>query len=156
MTTKGQKNLVLTFDDLPLHEAVRRLFEEPGFVRSEALLIEDEGREWVLQKVISYLPREYVGRFRFEKILLAVNQFRKLNRVHRQKRLIILEHARKMTLAECFYKGKVGSECSIEVDLDRVKPGSRGGEYSVSNTVLACSRHNRMRGCAEVVKYWEQ
>jgi hypothetical protein len=81
---------------------------------------------------------------------------RKLNQAHLKKRLIILEHARKMTRAECFYKGKVGTGCSDEVDLDRVKPGKRGGEYTMGNTVLACSKHNRQRGCKEVVEYWKQ
>lgn len=46
-----RKRLVITFDDLPLCEAVRKLFDDPEFVRSEALLIVSEGREWVLQKV---------------------------------------------------------------------------------------------------------
>ena len=151
-----RQKLVITFEDLPLCEAVRKLFDDPGFVRSEALLIVSEGREWVLQKVISYLPPACIGKYRFEKILLAVNQFRKLNQDHLKKRKIILEHARKMTAAECFYRGKVPTECSNEVDLDRVKPGKRGGEYTVGNTVLACSRHNRQRGCKEVADYWNQ
>ena len=151
-----RQKLTITFDALPLQEAVRKLFEDPEFVRSESLLIEGQGREWVLQKVIANLSKECVGKYRFEKILLSVNQFRKLNREHLKKRLIILEHARKMTTPECFYKGKVGTECSSEVDLDRVKPGRRGGEYTVQNTVLSCSRHNRQRGCKEVVEYWKQ
>jgi len=89
-------------------------------------------------------------------MLLAVNQFRKLNQDHLKKRLIILEHTRKMTDAECFYRGKVPTECSDEVDLDRVKPGEGGGAYTVDNTVLACSRHNRQRGSKEVADYWNQ
>ena len=128
--------LILTFDDLPLQEAIRLLFEDSDFVRSEALLITDTGREWVLQKVISNLPKELVGRYRIEHILLSVNQFRKLNKEHVQKRLIILEHARSMKNAGCFYAGRVTTACSTEVDLDRIKPGKRGGEYSVDNTVL--------------------
>lgn len=156
MRKAARTKLVVTFDDLPLHESVRQLFDDPEFVRTESLLIEDAGREWVIQKVISYLPRDHIGHYRFERILLAVNQFRKLNQEHRKKRLIILEHTRKMTRAECFYKGKVGTECSNEVDLDRVMPGKRGGEYTLRNTVLACSRHNRQRGCKEVAEYWKQ
>lgn len=65
---------LLTFDDLPLQEAVRVLFEDPEFVKSEALLNADEGREWILQKVIANLPREYVGQYRFETILLAATR----------------------------------------------------------------------------------
>ena len=151
-----RQRLIITFDDLPLQEAILKLFEDPEFVRTESLLIEEQGREWVLQKVIANLPTEYVGKYRFERILLSVNQFRKLSQEHLRKRLIILEHARKMTVPECFYKGKVGSECSSDVDLDRVKPGKRGGKYTVHNTVLSCARHNRQRGCKEVVEYWKQ
>ena len=44
-----RQRLVITFDDLPLQEAVRKLFEDPEFVRTESLLIEQAGREWVLQ-----------------------------------------------------------------------------------------------------------
>jgi len=29
-------------------------------------------------------------------------------------------------------------------------------EDTADNTVLSCSRHNRQRGCKEVVKYWTQ
>jgi hypothetical protein len=156
MSKMRRQKLVITFDDLPLQEAIRKLFEDPEFVRTESLLIEERGREWVLQKVIANLPQECIGKYRFERILLCVNQFRKLNQEHLRKRLIILDHARKMTAAECFYRGKVGTDCSDEVDLDRVKPGKRGGEYTVENTVLSCSRHNRERGCKEVVEYWRQ
>ena len=100
------KNLVLTFDALPVQEAIKTLFEDPEFVRSESLLITDVGREWVLQKVIGNLPKPLIGHFRFEHILLSVNQFRKLNKDHVQKRLIILEHARNMRNPRCFYEGK--------------------------------------------------
>ncbi len=156
MDRSPRKKLLITFDDLPLLEAVRKLYDEPGFVRTEAMLIEDEGREWVLQQVIAHLPTHCIGRYRFERILLSVNQFRKLNQEHRRKRLIILEHAKNMIEHQCFYSGKVQTDCTNEVDLDRVKPGKRGGEYSVENTVLSCSRHNRSRGCTEVVRFWEQ
>lgn len=150
------KKLILTFDDLPLQEAIKKLFEDPEFVRSESLLITDSGREWILQKVISSLPQNLIGHFRFEHILLSVNQFRKMSKDSVQKRLIVLDHARNMKKPKCFYQGKVSTPCSIEIDLDRVKPGKRGGKYSTSNTVLSCSKHNRQRGCKEVEEYWKQ
>ncbi|QDU59328.1 hypothetical protein Pan216_01560 [Planctomycetes bacterium Pan216] len=102
------------------------------------------------------LPTDRIGQYRFEHILLSVNQFRKLNAEHRQKRLIILDHASKARSPQCFYKGKVAGECTCEVDLDRIMPGKRGGVYTIDNTVLSCSRHNRERGCKEVVTYWNQ
>lgn len=156
MSAHKPQKLQLTFDELPLQEAVRKIFEIPDFVRSETLLITDTGREWILQNVISRLPSSLIGYYRFEHILLSVNHFRKLSKDSLQKRLIVLEHARNMNVACCFYEGKVSTECSCEVDLDRVKPGKRGGKYSVENTVLSCSKHNRQRGCKEVALYWEQ
>lgn len=156
MKDSFSRKLILTFDDLPLQSAILDLFADPDFVKSEALLITDAGREWVLQKVISNLPKALIGKFRFEHILLSVNQFRKLNQDHMQKRLIIIEHARNMRVPSCFYAGKLATKCSSEVDLDRVRPGKRGGKYSIENTVLSCSYHNRSRGCTEVVDYWNQ
>jgi len=156
MPSHDQARLLVTFADLPLQEAIRKLFLDPDFVRSEALLISDRGREWILQKIIANLPHDLVGAYRFEHILLSVNQFRKLNKEHLAKRLLILDHARKMQKAECFYRGKLTTDCSIEVDLDRVKPGARGGQYALGNTVLSCSRHNRSRGSKEVELFWKQ
>lgn len=150
------EKLRLTFDDLPLAEAIRQLFESENYIKSEATLISDAGREWTLQKVISLLPHELAGKYRFERILLLANQFRKLNKEHAEKRRIILDHARGMTKPQCFYFGKLGTPCSDEVDLDRIKPGVRGGLYAIENTVLSCSRHNRSRGCTEVEKFWNQ
>lgn len=40
----SRKKLIVTFDDLPLQEAIRKLFDDPEFVRTESLLIEEEGR----------------------------------------------------------------------------------------------------------------
>lgn len=150
------KQLVLTFADLPLQEAIKNLFDDPDFIRTESLLITDVGREWVLQKVIADLPKALIGFFRFEHILLSVNQFRKLSKDHVQKRLIILSLARNMKTPVCFYAGRDSVLCSNEVDLDRVRPGKRGGLYSVENTVLSCSRHNRKRGARQVSGFLDQ
>lgn len=155
MQTPRTTKLLITFDDLPLLEAIRQLFDNPGFIRSEATLISDAGREWTLQNLISFLPHDMVGAYRFEHMLLLVNQFRKLNKDHKHKRLIILDHAKKMKKPQCFYADKLTTPCSQEIDLDRIKPGKRGGEYTVENTVLSCSKHNRSRGSLDE-KFWQQ
>lgn len=146
----------ITFDDLPLLEAIRQLFDDPTYVRSELALITDSGREEILQRVISLLDHSLVGKYRFEHILLCVNQFRKLGKKSREKRLIVLDHAKKMKEPHCFYQGKVATPCSDEIDLDRVKPGKREGEYTLENTVLSCSKHNRSKGCKAVEEFWKQ
>lgn len=45
---------------------------------------------------------------------------------------------------KCFY-AMLGN-CSEDVHLDRILPGSRGGQYTLANCVLSCGRHNTMRG----------
>ena len=150
------EKLRITFDDLPLIEAIRQLFVSENYIKSEATLISDAGREWTLQKVISLLPHELAGKYSFERILLLVNQFRKLGKEHADKRKLILDHAKNMTKAQCFYFGKLSTPCSDEIDLDRIKPGKRGGFYTLANTVLSCSKHNRSRGCTEVEQFWRQ
>jgi hypothetical protein len=48
--------------------------------------------------------------------------------------------------SHCFYDNRGVGECSVEVDLDRIVPESRGGRYSIENCLIACSKHNRSRG----------
>lgn len=156
MPPPRQMRRSITFDDLPLQQAIAGLFDEQDFVRSEVLLISEAGREWILQQVISKLPHEMIGKYRFERILLSVNQFRKMDKQGLAKRKIVIEHASKVQKAECFYRGKLATECTEEVDLDRIKPGKRAGEYTTENTVLSCSRHNRSRGSKEVEEFWKQ
>ena len=47
---------------------------------------------------------------------------------------------------QCFYAGRVDSECNNEVEVDRIVPGTRGGMYIPGNCMLACGRHNSSRG----------
>ena len=53
----------------------------------------------------------------------------------------------------CFFGARGLGECSDDIDLDRIIPGSRGGEYTVENCFLACSRHNRQRGDRSIEAY---
>jgi len=153
---RSRKRSQITFEVLPLWEAVHQLNQNPKFVNSDRILIENESREWVLQAIISHLPKNCINKFTFDEMLMVVTKYRKLGEECRAKRLIILEHARGMVTPRCFYAGKVSSPCTNEVDLDRIKPGKRGGKYTIDNTQLSCSGHNRARGCKEVVKYWSQ
>lgn len=58
---------------------------------------------------------------------------------------IIASLASGTKLPRCFYEKRGLGECSDDVDLDRILPGSQGGKYTVANCVLSCSRHNRQR-----------
>lgn len=56
----------------------------------------------------------------------------------------------------CFYYGRGLGHCSEDVDLDRIKPETQGGVYSLANCVLTCSHHNRQRGDRDFAKYINQ
>lgn len=45
----------------------------------------------------------------------------------------------------CFYANRGLGDCSDEVELDRILPGSRGGRYTLENCIIACSFHNQSR-----------
>lgn len=53
----------------------------------------------------------------------------------------------------CFYEGRGLGQCSTDVSLDRIIPGSQGGEYSFQNCVLSCSFHNSQRGDQDFSQY---
>jgi hypothetical protein len=55
--------------------------------------------------------------------------------------------------ARCFYRDRGKGACSEECDLDRIIPGSRGGEYKLENCHIACSKHNRERGDKTIEEY---
>jgi hypothetical protein len=59
------------------------------------------------------------------------------------ERLVLVARAHGRT---CFYRDRDKGPCSPEVTVDRLRPGVRGGEYTVANCVVACSRHNSQRG----------
>jgi hypothetical protein len=54
---------------------------------------------------------------------------------------VSLEHKRR----SCMYAGRGKGPCSDDIQLERIIPGSRGGEYTVENCDLACGKHNRER-----------
>ncbi len=48
--------------------------------------------------------------------------------------------------ALCFWKDRGRGKCGGQVSVDRLVPGARGGQYELENCVIACQRHNSMRG----------
>ncbi len=53
----------------------------------------------------------------------------------------------------CFYAPRNVGPCSQDVSLDRLVPGSRGGEYTVANSVIACAKHNSSRSNQPIEEY---
>ena len=77
----------------------------------------------------------------------AWRQFRKTPTSYDdKKKLDIIVELCERNGPTCFYSDRGLGDCSDDVHLDRIRPGSRGGEYTIANCVLSCGRHNTMRG----------
>lgn len=84
-----------------------------------------------------------------QQILILIDvwiAFRKSSNVNGKKKLALLVEVARLHGRKCFYANRGLGECSDEIDLERLIPETRGGQYTVENCVLSCSRHNRMRG----------
>jgi len=85
-----------------------------------------------------------------QRLIDAWIAFRKSPNVNGKKKAALVVEVARLHGPVCFYAGRGLGECSDEIDLDRLIPGSRGGEYTIENCILSCSRHNRMRGDASL------
>jgi len=139
----------MTFDDIPLLEAIydlRREMEDDGECPGSDSWTSDE------EKRVE-LTRRLLG-----KLILNVNQrmidawigFRKASDADGRKKSELIVEVARAHGSRCFYADRGLGECSNDVDLDRIVPGSRGGKYSVENCIISCGRHNRSRGDANI------
>jgi len=118
--------------------------EQPG---AEHWIKTEEGQLNLCRRINNRLMRSPDLR-----IIDAWLKFRKCGRKNidgpdaSQKRLELIVEVARLRGRVCFYACCNKGECSDELDLDRIKTGSRGGEYTVQNCIISCSRHNRMRG----------
>lgn len=144
----------MTADELPTFIAiyrVERLIDErrtagedlPPF-GSDDWLIDPARRADLLSMIQSFLVPD-------ESLLRNYIRYRKSG----DKRLRLMVEVAIAHGATCFFRGRGRGECSDEVDLDRIVPGSRGGEYTLENCQIACSRHNRERGDRTIEEYLE-
>lgn len=139
-------------DELPTMMAiyrVERLIEErraageqiPPF-GSDDWLIEPERRREMLSMIQSFLLPD-------EALLRSYTRYRKSG----DKKLRLLVEVATRHGDRCFFRDRGKGECSGDIDLDRIIPGARGGDYTIENCQLACSRHNRERGDRSVEEY---
>lgn len=141
----------MTADELPTFIAihrVERLIEErrqageflPLF-GSDDWLIDRSRRVELLSMIQSFLVPD-------EALLSSYLRYRKSGDKLRIIAALAVRHG-----ARCFFDGRGKGECSNELDLDRIIPGARGGEYSLENCHIVCSRHNRERGDRAIEEY---
>ena len=135
----------MTFDDLPLYDAVyavRKAMEAAGEnPGSDDWTADEQKRRELTGRIVAALTTDTEQR-----MIDAFIGFRKSPNVDGKKKIELIMDVRRAHGDQCFYRGRGRGECSEEVDLDRIVPGSRGGRYTVENCMLVCSRHNRMRG----------
>jgi hypothetical protein len=98
----------------------------------------------LLQIVESEAWTEHGIPYPMERVVEVWRELRKVPKA-RLKCEVSLKHG-----SQCFYAHRGVGACSDEVDLDRILPEVRGGEYTVENCVIACSAHNRSRGSTPI------
>src|SRR5262249_8800994 len=133
----------MTFSDLPFYQAIFRVFgrvDNPGsedWTRRRA----SEIYKLVLHEIVDMEAWNQDGiPYSRDRVLDVWLDIRK-NPKNPLKCEVSLTHG-----AQCFYANRGLGPCSAEVDLDRIVPESRHGEYTLANCVIACSQHNRVRG----------
>jgi hypothetical protein len=142
----------MKFDELHLYCAIYRVRENIKAMSKSGELESISSSHWERGEGAIHLTRMIA-----EELIDEVNElyvdafvrFRKSANVDDEgnKKLdIIASLASGNKLPKCFYEKRGLGECSDDVDLDRILPGSQGGRYTIANCVLSCSRHNRQRG----------
>ena len=135
----------MTFDDLPLFDAIYSLRNEmessgenPG---SDRWTTEEDRRCELTKRIMGKLMTDIDQR-----LINAWQQFRKSPTVNGKKKMELIVEVFRLHGGTCFYRNRGLGECSPDIDLERLIPETRGGLYTPENCVLACCRHNRMRG----------
>lgn len=134
----------MTFDELPLYEAIHdvRNQENPGI---DMYRIEDQ------QKLVSLILARLVPPVPWgsSEIVNAWVAYRKLPNGKGPLTINVARaHGRK-----CFYANRGVGNCNNQVSIDRLIPGSREGEYTIENCVIACGFHNSQRNDQTIEEY---
>ncbi len=71
-------------------------------------------------------------------------------RKSRDQKMALIAEVAALHGSRCAYAHRGKGECSSDIHLDRIVPGSMGGEYTLENCQIACGRHNTMRGDSSI------
>jgi hypothetical protein len=139
------------FDELPLYEAIYDVYRTIDSPRSETWLYEPQ-KEELLRRIQRALPLD--SPFSSRQMVEAWITFGKSGSVQ--------EGVKKVELAvvvgrvhgkRCFFFGRGLGDCSVEMSIDRIVPGSHGGKYTIENCILACCFHNSQRNDRSIEDY---
>ena len=140
----------MRFNELPLYQAVYRVYcgvEKPG---SDDWISKNAKAAYklVLTQIVedeAWTPEGIP--YPLERVVEVWRELRKVVKTRLKCEVSSLHGCR------CFYADRGVGPCSDDVDLDRIIPESRGGEYTVANCVIACSFHNRSRGDGTIEQF---
>lgn len=141
----------MTFDEIPLYKAIHDFYRVSENHRSEKWLLEK--KKELLLEITRGL--EFGHGFSESQAIDAWMTYGKSSKVPGgtiSKLALTVEVAR-LHGEQCFWQNRGKGTCSDNVDLDRLTPGSRGGQYTVENCILSCSFHNRQRNDRSVERY---
>ncbi len=134
----------MTFDELPIYVAVdkasraieERIADGEGLplIGSDEWIIDPRRRSELLAMIQSFLQPD-------EALLRPWMRYRKAS----NDKLRLMVEVATLRGTTCFFAGRGKGECSDDVELDRIVPGSRGGTYELANCMITCGRHNRDR-----------
>lgn len=132
-------------EELPLYEAIYDVREE---------IVEPGAQKWIIDEH-EELCRMIQRRLPFEAAwskMEILNAWEKFRKAAAHKASLIVEVARAHG-RHCFMRHRGAGPCSDDLTLDRIVPGSRAGEYSVSNCILMCGCHNSQKGMKSLEQY---
>jgi hypothetical protein len=140
----------MTFDELPLYEAVYDVYRLVDNPRSDRWLTADS--EVLCRSIQDHLP---IGHpYTMPQMLDAWARFGKSGTVEGgAKKLELLVTIARLHGRKCFWADRGLGECTSEITIDRLLTGSRGGQYTQENCVLACSFHNSQRNDRSIEDY---
>lgn len=135
----------MKFEELSLYDAIMTVREEmeaagesPG---ADKWITDEDLRIAITQRVMRHLLKDAD-----QAIINAWCTFRKgVNLAPDLKKVELIVCVARIHGARCFYANRGRGPCSEDVHIDRLIPGSRGGQYTLQNCVLACGTHNTMR-----------
>lgn len=142
----------MRFDELPLYESVYDVYRTVDNPRSEVWLIEQAKKEELVRRIQQALPMDAPYRsIDMVGVWIAFGKSSNVSESIKKAELIVM--VARMHGRRCFYAGRGLGDCSAELQIDRLIPGSRNGPYTVANCVLACSYHNSQRGDKNLEAY---
>lgn len=151
IATLGVKEM--TFDEIPLYEAIHEVYRTVDNPRSDAWLIEPQ-RMRLLRLIQAQLPLDSpFSSEEWQQCWSAYGRSRVAEAGVQLKKIELAILVARVHGRRCFFFSRGLGDCSSEVNLDRIIPGARHGQYTLENCILSCSFHNTQRRERSIEEY---